>query len=165
MLKHCDYVDKWMRDMTKMYNVITSSITSVIQDRHKPTIQWQMSLSQRAGGCGMRSPEHYYPATKISAMSIKEDNIKPYFNFDCDAVQLSSDNSDLLRQQPYITRISAYHIAKQQMQDKLQQYVQILNNFTSPQKKYTHNQEELWSHRKLLRLIDNKIQQNYIMSD
>ena len=50
LIKHCKYIDKWMPDMVKMYNVITSSITSTIQDRHKATVKWQMSLSQRAGG-------------------------------------------------------------------------------------------------------------------
>ena len=146
LIKHCKYIKEWIPDINKMYNIITSSITSFVQDKHKPTIKWQLSLSQKSGGCGMRAPEHYYPATKISAMSIKEEQIEPYFNFDCNSVDVSSDNTDLLRQQPYITRISAYHVAKQNMQNELNEHVQTLNSFIAPTKQYNHNPEKIWRH-------------------
>ena len=95
-------------------------------------------------------------------MSIKEERFEPYFNFDCNAVNVSSDNSDLLRQQPFITRISAHQLAKQQMYDKLQKYIHALNSFISPDNPYKHNPEKPWTHQKLLRLIDDKMQQLFI---
>ena len=76
-------------------------------------------------------------------------------------MNVSSDNTDLLRQQPYLTRISAYQVAKQQMQQELMKHVQTLNDFIAPEQKYNHNPENLWSHKKLLKLVDNQIQAMY----
>ena len=161
IIKHCMHIKEWIEDINKMYNVITASIITHIQDKHEGTVRWQLTLSQKEGGVGMRAPEHYYAATKISAMSIKEEWIEAYFNIDCNDVAISPDNTDLLRQQPYLTRISAYQVAKQQMQQELDKYVQTLNDFIAPNQKYKHNPENLWSHKRLLKLVDNQIQSMY----
>ena len=105
----------------------------------------------------MRAPEHYYPATRISAMSIPEDKIENLFNFDCNAINASSTNADLPRQQPQITQISAYQVAKRAMQKELNECIYNLNNFIGPDNKYQHNPLTPKTHRHLLKLIDDKI--------
>ena len=56
-----------MPAVVKLYNTICAGMISNLYDKHKKTVKWQLSLSQKAGGYGMRSPEHYSPATRISA--------------------------------------------------------------------------------------------------
>ena len=44
-------------------------------------MKWQLSLSTKAGGTGLRAPEFYHPATRISALTIPEETIDNHFNF------------------------------------------------------------------------------------
>ena len=111
LLKHCKYTKIWMPHITTMYDTITASITAHMIDKHKPTIHWQLSLSQRAGGYGMRQPEYYYLASKISAMTMSEERIETMFNSECK--DNTAPGSDLSRKSTNITRTSAYQLAKQ----------------------------------------------------
>ena len=150
LLKHCKFTKTWMPHITTMYDTITASITAHMIDKHKPTIHWQLSLSQRAGGYGMRQPKYYYMASRIAAMTIPEERIEEMFNSECK--DNTASDSDLPRQSTNITRTSAYQIAKQSHHGELQQQIHELNTFISPNK-YHHHQSQPSQHRHLLKLL------------
>ena len=161
LIKTTKYIDKWLPDINRLYSIITSSITTNLHDKHRKPVKYQISLSQKAGGKGLRAPQYYYTATKISAMSMPEERISSLFNFKCDSVIVSSSNADLPRQQPHITQISAYQMAKQTMEHELDNFVNELKTFTQqPNFKY----DPLYppSHRELLKMIDDRLYQLFI---
>ena len=49
---------------------------------YKNTIQYQLPLKRKLGGFGLRSPNNYYIASKITALSNKIDIVKNYFRFE-----------------------------------------------------------------------------------
>lgn len=72
-------------------------------------------------------------------------------------MRIAAENADLPRQDQLLPQISAFYVAKQKMQHELDANIQKLNNFIGPEKIYHHKQEEKGRHKKLLKLIDEKI--------
>ena len=79
-MKNTKYDKKWMDDLETIYDFIKHSIVSFIN--HNNTINHQISMSQRMGGLGLRSPSLYYSATRLSVLYSIDNKIEQYFNFD-----------------------------------------------------------------------------------
>ena len=144
-LKTTRIIDKWVDKLEIIYQYINDSITAYIN--YHPTMEFQISMTRKRGGLGLRSPKQFYPATKITSLSNKIDKIKKFFKFD-DIEDMESN------------------IHKQIYNNKQQKYIQYLdkmirefNNYLEPDLCYIHNENV--KHKDLLELIDKKLLLDY----
>ena len=78
-LKVIDKYDEWIDELIKLHLVI-SKVVSVGVSATKTT-KFQISISQKRGGLGLRNPNEYKWAAELSAIEGKKEIIGQYFTF------------------------------------------------------------------------------------
>ena len=94
LLKCVEKVGNWMDNLQKLYNVIRNEIKMGLQWNN--TMKYQIPLSQRRGGFGLRSPLNYQYAAEITMLRGKMDML-----FKCFPFCLSSYNMENVRKQEF----------------------------------------------------------------
>ena len=80
-MKNAHHHKHWSNQMLDIYRcIIRRSVTCHLN--LKEIVEYQIQLIPSAGGLGMRSPKHYYLASRISAVCNKLDTLQEYFRFD-----------------------------------------------------------------------------------
>ena len=78
-LKVIDKYDEWMQELMKMHRLITKLI--LVGVNMNKTTNYQISLSQKRGGLGLRNPKLYKWAAELIAIEGKRDQICKFFTF------------------------------------------------------------------------------------
>ena len=145
-LKTTKILDQWFNKVNDIYLFIRKSLINHLN--HHQTIQYQLPLTQKRGGFGLRSPDTYHFATRITAFSGKMDKIKILFGFDVDANNESFKNKDDIKyKQIYWDKVKRINEYIDGLYDKL-------NNFIGPQ--LIQKRNDNIKHKQILELIDKK---------
>ena len=78
---------KWMDKLMDLYRLLTKTI--LIGTNYNKLMDYQSQLSQKKGGFGLRQPDNYHFAAKLSADGDKEDKIRRFFLF----LDMDNDNN------------------------------------------------------------------------
>ena len=128
LLKTTRYHQKWMDEIQILYKYINKSIISHLN--FKNTIQYQLPLTQKRGGLGLRSPQNYYTATKISALSGNIDKVKNYLRFD--VIELEELNGSDQIESEIIYNNRTINIAMDKRYQILNDCIDKFNNYIGP---------------------------------
>ena len=79
IIKTTRCVEECVNNLESIYQFIKRSITAYIT--YTPTMEFQLHLTQRRGGLGLRNPKTFRPATRITSVFGKSDKVERYFNF------------------------------------------------------------------------------------
>ena len=147
LLKTTRIINEWLDKINNIYEYIRKSI--IMHLNYKQTIHYQLSLRQRSGGFGLRSPKIYYIASKITSLSNKIDRMKKHFRFEL---------YDELNMNDLDPQTLAYNKVFFNSQDKLNQYIDELygkfNEFIGPDL-FLERMQSI-KHSELLDLMDKK---------
>ena len=110
-----------------------------------------LSLSQKAGGFGMRAPEHYYTASKISALHTLR---RTYWKFIyLIATPIAPTDTAAIRDHPLKLRRLQLIKYKTEWYQYLDEQINELNSFIAPRPKHIHDTDKPAQHKTLLRLM------------
>ena len=139
--------NKWIEDISQIYDHIQKSIIQHLN--YKDTIQYQLPISRKRGGLGLRNPRNYYIATKISSLSGKVNEIKKYFCF-----ELLENNRMNINIDPEILKYNQSLIRSQQRYNQyINELIDKFNGWIGPNLRYI-KQEIQPKHKYLLEMID-----------
>ena len=147
-MKNCRIVKDWIIWYDELYLYIQRSITS--QLTYKNTMQYQIQMTKKRGGMGLRSPLQFYCATKISTLSGKLDKVQVFF--DVGDEDDDEDMDDEIKFKLYRESIKRY---KNNYHQYIEDQIFDFNNFIGPDLHYVYNKQV--KHRDLLELIDLKL--------
>jgi hypothetical protein len=165
LLKNVKITTNWINKIDNIFQYIQQIITLHINNT--ATLKYQLPLSQKKGGLGLRNPSIFYPATKISALCGKSDILKNYFNFNVsnerelynnqqNNINNRTENNNNIKKKLTTTLYDTYYkLAETKRSHELHKMINIFNEFINPE--FHFDEYSYQTHRQLLEIIDKKL--------
>ena len=139
-----------------IYDYINRSIMQFIN--YHPTIKYQLPITTKRGGLGMRPPNKHYTASKITALSNKVERVRKCFRFD----EIKMDESERIRMDTNVELLQddqIFYKSQQKQNDYVNQLQKQFQEEIEPDLIYDSKVHK--KHGDLLKLIDLKCMQQH----
>ena len=146
LLKCTRIINDWLDNFGNIYQFINKARTRHLN--HSKTMPFQIPMTRKSGGLGLRSPTIFYSATKITALSDKLECIKGFFEYETSMKQDQLNLNNVLLTQQFEKTTIKYIDYEHQM-------IQEFNEVVGPDLVYVPSKDH--THKQLLELIDKKL--------
>jgi len=172
-LRNAPHWKEWIGDLINLWKELTFQNQRFLNG-NPPERRWQMMLSKREGGWGMRDPGIYQHTARMAAQTFDQEHLARQFKLRITHVRMNEEKVSVTMQQDAINETKEIDLDLEKlektnrdlifstiMQRSMIKAMDELKYHTGEFKKFTRNEDFEWDtslkHKDLLRMIDREL--------